>query len=793
MFTSSFRIYLLTFISIGIFSLDLLALEEKISGHTLQIKHAEKAHLSGVTNAFEAQANLRMDLELEARTIPLILQKNQGLIDSQSDILLDNNIQVYKGSVEGLPSSWVRITMINDIAQGIIFDGESVLLLKPLDEVVQDFSKNLLADFADVAHFDNNMPVVIDIEDIEHNALCALHEHQNIDVNDLLSLAGLDDTDADIDHDPLVQRSAARTISISLYADTEFVERSNNAVADMIAHLNFADGVFSEQLDIQLNLEDAQGLSDNGTLTDTDAVTLLRAFQAKGLPNPGLSHLFTGKEIDGGTVGVAFVGRLCNSFAVGLTQRFGALTDIVFAHELGHNFGSPHDNQSDSACEASPSGYIMNPSVNGGGPSFSACSVSQMLPVIDRSQRSYEWCITEQSIPTVTILSEPNETANVGKAYRYDSDNIINVRGNAPFSYTLDIGPEGMRLDENGLLEWTPGIDDLGEVFVQITVANDVASDTQSFSVTVSEVNTEGAIDFSEYEIQSYAGSSQDKSGGATIGDDSSELILQGNTWKKIAFEYTVTHSTVLEFEFESSQEGELHGIGFDNDERLTEGTMFTIFGTDDWGIDTYRYQSGSGKVTMLIPVGFYFQGSFDRLIFMNDNDRNKAGVDSRFSNVRLYESDSAIEPAQSIDFNQTPPVDYLPGQQDMRGTASVIESGAGIELVGNKWQTIEPSALSVNKNTFLEFEFKSDSTGEIHGIGFFEGSKYTSKRMFMLHGTQSWGYRSFKYTGNGEYQRFIIPLGKYFTSDSASMVFMNDHDVSEGSANSSFRNIKFY
>jgi hypothetical protein len=435
----------------------------------------------------------------------------------------------------------------------------------------------------------------------------------------------------------------------------------------------------------------------------------------------------------------------------------------------------------------------MNPSVNGGGPNFSACSVSQMLPVIDRFQGRYDWCITEQSIPTVTIQSSPSTKAVVGRTYRYDSDNIINVRGNAPFSYSLDIGPDGMSISNNGLVEWTPTDSDVGDVFVQITVSNDVASDTQDFTVQVSEASAQGTIDFSQYEILSYAGSKQDKSGGATTSDDGAELSLEGNTWKKILLNYTVTQSTVLEFEFESSHEGELHGIGFDTNDSLSESYMFTIFGTDDWGVNAYRYTAGSGRVTMVIPVGFHFQGDFTRLIFMNDNDKNLDGVNSKFSNVRLYESDNAVEPSSTIDFNQTNPIDYLPGQQDMRGTATVIESGAGIELIGNKWQTIDFPELSIGKNTFMEFEFKSDSRGEIHGIGFFEGSRYTSKRMFMLHGTQRWGVRSFKYSGDGEYQRFIIPLGKYFTSDTASMIFMNDHDVSEGNANSSFRNIKFY
>ena len=47
-------------------------------------------------------------------------------------------------------------------------------------------------------------------------------------------------------------------------------------------------------------------------------------------------------------------------------------------------------------------------------------------------------------------------------------------------------------------------------------------------------------------------------------------LQIEGNGWKAIDFPYTVTEDTVLEFEFRSDAEGEIHGIGFDNDNSLS-------------------------------------------------------------------------------------------------------------------------------------------------------------------------------------------------------------------------------
>ena len=58
-------------------------------------------------------------------------------------------------------------------------------------------------------------------------------------------------------------------------------------------------------------------------------------------------YIHRGIELDGDTVGVAFVNTVCNlRFSVGLTQDGGrALSSVVVtaAHELGHIFNMVHD------------------------------------------------------------------------------------------------------------------------------------------------------------------------------------------------------------------------------------------------------------------------------------------------------------------------------------------------------------------------------------------------------------------------------------------------------------------
>lgn len=102
--------------------------------------------------------------------------------------------------------------------------------------------------------------------------------------------------------------------------------------------------------------------------TSNNANTLLTQFQIEWNSNQGgvqrdVAHLFTGRNIIGGTIGIAFLGVICNlGLAYGLVESdccggFAVTTDLS-AHELGHNWNADH-----CAC-AFPS-FTMNPSLTG--------------------------------------------------------------------------------------------------------------------------------------------------------------------------------------------------------------------------------------------------------------------------------------------------------------------------------------------------------------------------------------------------------------------------------------------
>ncbi|WP_246984677.1 type IV pilin N-terminal domain-containing protein [Halorientalis marina] len=162
-------------------------------------------------------------------------------------------------------------------------------------------------------------------------------------------------------------------------------------------------------------------------------------------------------------------------------------------------------------------------------------------------------------------------------------------------------------------------------------------------------------VDFDDASLAAFE-SGQDGSGTVTTTDDG--ITLTGNRWQRIPFEYNVTRDTVISFEFESGAEGEIHGIGLENDDSQTSARIIKPFGGQNWGVpvdkpDGTAYSAGDGTVTYEVPIGEKFaennvdlDADIQYMVFVMDCDGNVDGVDcsssdSTFRNVRVYEAEN--------------------------------------------------------------------------------------------------------------------------------------------------------
>ena len=142
-------------------------------------------------------------------------------------------------------------------------------------------------------------------------------------------------------------------------------------------------------------------------------------------------------------------------------------------------------------------------------------------------------------------------------------------------------------------------------------------------------------IDWDVTTTSSFA--TQDASSSFSVSNGGDTITLTNNTWRQTNTTFTVTANTVVEFDFSSTSQGEIHGVGFDNDNTLSSDRIFKVHGTQNYGITDFD-NYGSGTTTYSIPVGQYFTGSNMNLILVNDNDAG-SGNNSVFTNVRVFEN----------------------------------------------------------------------------------------------------------------------------------------------------------
>ncbi len=301
-----------------------------------------------------------------------------------------------KGTLAGAPGSWVRLNRIDGHFSGGFFDGSELYLIDTAGGFPEVLAKGLQPEQSIVYRFaDLNLDTLIDHgaaqpdKKLASSKIPADYQSFVSHLQEIVALKG----------------APAVALPVTIVSDEQFsAEHGGNTASVVAGRVNFVDGIFSSQLGVSISLLHHEILSDNDVLVATDSGDLLggrfdddrnlvqpgfRQFMVSGagepLPFQGVAHLFTGRNLDGSTVGRAYLGVLCSrSFGYGINQNRGSDSGsaLVFAHELGHNFDAPHDGENE--CVDESFNGIMNSRLNGS-QQFSACSVEQMSPEIARA------------------------------------------------------------------------------------------------------------------------------------------------------------------------------------------------------------------------------------------------------------------------------------------------------------------------------------------------------------------------------------------------------------------------
>jgi hypothetical protein len=198
--------------------------------------------------------------------------------------------------------------------------------------------------------------------------------------------------------------------------------------------------------------------SSSQPYTSSDAVTLLNQMRTEWNANQGgvnrdIAHLFTGKSVNGGTIGIAWIGVICHgSYGYGLVEsdfnnNFACATDLS-AHELGHNWNAQH-----CGCRRN----TMNSSIT----CANAFHSKRTIPVITSFRDSVGCLGSGGGTPTSVSASVNTTTPGAGKGRKFGravvtiTDNLGNAISGAQvtgtFSGDIVEGPFTVTTNSSGI------------------------------------------------------------------------------------------------------------------------------------------------------------------------------------------------------------------------------------------------------------------------------------------------------------------------------------------------------
>ncbi|MCP4984378.1 MAG: hypothetical protein GY935_28235 [Gammaproteobacteria bacterium] len=432
--------------NLGLFVLiALFALSRPVfaGGQNFLINDAQALHITEL-GALSDDDSRRLAFSAFNNDFDVEIWKNQKIHERIDSGRINAVGNFYAGILHDKPDSWVRLSEIDDQWSGAIFDGYELYFVDALTTLSSELENHVAAR---LSALDTNT-LIVRASDMEQIGTCALEDTGatgNV-YQDLLT--SLD-----------IAAAASRQLNLAIVTDTEYNNAVNGDVTSAaLAQINVVEGIYDSQVNLAFGISEVRVLNNNGSLTSTNASTLLNAFRSyvnSNIGNPGLAHLFTGKNMSGNTIGIAYLNAACGSSGVGVSEAHrGATGSLIVAHEIGHNTGAPHDNQSGSACANEPGIFLMNPSINGSD-EFSSCSQNQ----INRFLASVNCLVPPDEPPPPPEPPQPPPTGSCLFSASFNSGDDGFVFTPDPQTPNLTVGAAG-----NGDLQITVGGGDNADV-----------------------------------------------------------------------------------------------------------------------------------------------------------------------------------------------------------------------------------------------------------------------------------------------------------------------------------------
>ncbi len=383
---------------------------------------------------------IEVDLELDGTTRTLQLDPVSVRGDGFSVFLSNGDddlttiaippAPIYAGQVRGLVDSHVRASLNAGQLQAVVYFHNDQCGIQPLPSTDPDDlpSEHVVFRASDV---------------IGHGRTCAVSQFAHADDASSTAAPYSDSSTSGTD---------VKIVDLAIDADYEFFASHGSDVAatvhDIEGIINALRPIYEvPEIGITYELSTIVVRTQPGTYNGSDALDLLCQFRNRWNTPPessihrDIAHLFTGKELIGSTIGIAFVGVVCNvvanspdcgssgNVAYGLSQsRFSQVftTRVALtAHELGHNWGANHCSGSGCNIMCPVIDCPPNPPCSCNMQAFAAGSAG-----IIRNYRNTRTCLLDKAPPLNLPFTEEFDFAGTPNPTRWsynDGGNVTTV------------------------------------------------------------------------------------------------------------------------------------------------------------------------------------------------------------------------------------------------------------------------------------------------------------------------------------------------------------------------------